>query len=183
MTETNASSTTLVPGGAYAAMQDELRKRKNAKFIANLKKISGQKKQTVLPSAVTQHNEWSVRMGWSMQDAITWRRVCEEAKYANDEVDGDAKLELLLGTIDLASSLDCHPIEVIKISREQGQKTWGIEDYFALRSMMESHEQTPPREPTPTMECPPAPRKRQLTATQPDFLSDDDVDDKTVQVD
>lgn len=180
MTENHASSTTLVPGGAYSAMQDELRKRRNEKFIKNLKKISGQKKQTVLPSAVARHNDWAIRMGWSMQDAITWRRVCEEGKYASDEVDGDAKLELLLGTIDLAGSLDIHPIEVIKLSREQGQKSWDIDNYYALRAILDRQE-TPPQ--SPTTEVPSAPRKRALTATQPDFMSDDDIDDKTVQVD
>lgn len=181
MTET----TPLVPAGPYAAMQDELRKRKNAKFIANLKKISGQKKQTVLPSAVAGHNEWAIRMGFTIQDAIVWRRVCEEAKYASDEIDGDTKLELLFGTIDLASSMGCHPLEIIKASRDQGQKSWHLEDYYAFRDILQNAA-TPPQSPSQEV-APDAPRKkRMLSATQPDFESDDDIDDKdeeTVQVD
>lgn len=152
-------------------------KKKNEAWIRAYKKASGQKKQTVLPSAVTQNNEWAVRKGWSMQDATTWRGICEKAKYASDEVDGDAIIALLLETIEIAGHCDTHPIGIIHFARTQhDRKVWDLDTLDYLQANLLG-EQTPPGSPRET-EPPGAPvkRRRDYEATQPDFLQEDTVD-------
>lgn len=111
------------------------RKADNDKFIKAFKKQAGAKTQTVLPTAITAHNEWAVRQGWSICDAMHWRSLCEHAKLAQDEIEGDSTLELLLGTIEIAARCDSHPCGLIAHAREAfGAKTWDID---TLHMMMD----------------------------------------------
>lgn len=112
------------------------KKAANDKFIKAFKKSSGQKTQTVLPSATTANNEWAVREGWSICDAMHWRSLCERAKHAQDDVEGDSFLELLMGTIEVAARCDSHPIGLIAYARTAfGAKTWDID---TLHMMMDN---------------------------------------------
>lgn len=51
-------------------MTPSQKKEANDKFIKSFKKASGQKTQTVLPSAVTANNEWAIKCDWSIVDAM-----------------------------------------------------------------------------------------------------------------
>lgn len=119
-----------------AAESDAARKKAdNEKFIKAFKRSAGTKTQTVLPSAITANNEWAVRQGWSICDAMHWRSLCEHAKLAQDEIEGDSTLELLLGTIEVAARCDSHPCGLIAYARQAfGAKTWDID---TLHMMMD----------------------------------------------
>lgn len=120
-----------------AAESDAAKKKSdNEKFIKAFKKASGQKSQTVLPTMTNTHNEWAVREGWSICDAMHWRSLCERAKTAQDDIEGDSFLELLLGTIELAGRCESHPVGLIAYARTAfGAKTWDID---TLHMMMDN---------------------------------------------
>lgn len=179
------SSSTTKPAWQHAD-----KKKKNDDWIRAYKKASGQKKQTVLPSAVTQNNEWAVRAGWSLTDAATWRNLCEKAKYAGDGAEADGLISLLAETIEMAGHCDTHPIGLIHFARTaHGQKTWDLDtlDYLAAHMLTVDAEKDGAQPPSPEIftevgEAPGAPRKkarvRDYEATQPVELDDDDIEDK-----
>lgn len=179
------------------------KKEANDKFIKAFKKSSGQKTQTVIPSATTANNEWAVREGWSICDAMHWRSLCEKCKHAQDDIEGDSFLELMLGTIEISGRCESHPIGVIAYARTAfGAKTWDIDTlHMMMDNILEEEgpdlpdgvfEEEPPSPPRSAQSSstapPPTPRKDEQGwnkrrrmfaashATQPDF--DDDIEDK-----
>jgi len=110
---------------------------RNKNWIRAFKKATGQKKQSVLPTATTQHNEWAISSGWSIIDAQAWRALLERAKFCHDDAEGEDLMALLLGTIEMG--IHCggvHPIAVINFARcEFGVKNW---DSNALGFLKES---------------------------------------------
>lgn len=194
----NKMSTDL-PISATATVSKDVR-TKNEAYIAAMKKASGAKKQTVLPSATTANNEWAVRQGWSMHDAAVWRNLCEKAKYAQDDVEGDGIMALLFETISMAGHCDTHVIGLLHFARTTYDRgTWDIDtiDYLSKNLLAEPSKTvdnldlaipgSPPRRAVESKTAAPAqPRaKRRLEyedqATQPYTPPsdvDEDVDDK-----
>lgn len=114
-----SSSTTL---------EEAVKKQKNDAYVKAFKKASGTKKQTVMPTAAAQHTEWAVHQGWSMQDAITWRGICEKAKFARDDVESSAWFAVICDTIDVAAHCQTHPIGLIHFGRtSMGLKNWDMD--------------------------------------------------------
>lgn len=115
--------------------QAELKKREaNKKFVSAYRKAAGVKTQTEIKSATTRHNEWAVREGWSITDAMRWRTLCEAGKFAQDDIEGESLLELLIETIELAAHCEVHPIGIICTARESlGAKTWDIDTVHAFK--------------------------------------------------
>lgn len=124
---------------------------KNASFVSAFRKKAGIKVQSTLPSAVTLNNEWAVREGWGIVDATSWRSICEKAKYAQDDVEGDSILELLLETIELAAHCETHPIGIMNFARTSfGQKSWDIDSAHYLREhLLDDGEKAPVQEDQP----------------------------------
>lgn len=160
----------------------EDRKKKNDAWISAFKKTHGVKKQSVLPSATMQHNEWAIKSNWSMSDATTWRSLCEKAKYAIDDQEGVGILCLVSETIAMANHCDSHPIGLIHFARTaHGQAVWDLDalDYMQAH-MLDDGERVPfsnPDGPTPPgtpeadmkeLSAPSAPRgkRRALESTQ-----------------
>lgn len=115
-------------------MTPSQKKESNDKFIKSFKKASGQKTQTVLPSAVTANNEWAIKNDWSIVDAMHWRALCEKAKFARDDIEGESYLELLIDTVEMAAHCESHPIGLINFARTQfGAKTWDIDVLHMLK--------------------------------------------------
>lgn len=107
---------------------------KNKKFISAYRKAAGVKTQTEIKSAVTRHNEWAVREGWSINDAMRWRALCEAGKFAQDDIEGESLLELIIETIELAAHCEVHPIAIIGTARVSlGAKTWDIDTVHAFK--------------------------------------------------
>lgn len=164
----------------------EDRKKKNAAWISAFKKSHGVKKQSVLPSATMQHNEWAIKSGWSMSDATTWRGLCEKAKFAMDDTEGVGILCLLSETVAMANHCDSHPIGLIHFARtSHGRPVWDLDTLDYLKDhLLDEVSSTPPG--SPEMAVPGAlddrPRtKRRLDfeeqATQPYDIDDDIVRD------
>lgn len=166
------------------------RKKKNDAWISAYKKGHGIKKQAVLPSATMQHNEWSIKSGWSMSDATTWRSLCEKVKYAYDDVEGEGLLCLIAETIEMANHCDAHPVGLIHFARTQyGRPMWDLESLDHLKANMVNPEEdhpdlqadqddvTPPLSPAHSKRkvAPPAPRKRPLPEASQPWDMDDDV--------
>lgn len=189
----SASSTTSqakLPANVVPVNLDE-RKKKNEAWMSAFKKTHGIKKQSTLPSATMQNNEWAIKSGWSMSDATTWRSLCEKAKYAMDDTEGIGLLCLIAETIEIANHCDGHPIAVINYARcEHGRAVWDLESVDYLKAHMLPAEEahpvdidqddgpTPPNTPpSPKRKAtaPGAPRKRVLIeASQPFDFDDDD---------
>lgn len=156
----------------------EDRKKKNEAWIRAFKKSQGIKKQSVLPSATMQHNEWAIKTGWSMSDATTWRSLCEKAKFAMDDNEGVGILCLLSETVAMANHCDSHPIGLIHYARTaHGRPVWDLDtlDYLSNNMVNSDSEESPAQAVTST---PDAPKKRRLVfesqATQPDDIDEDD---------
>jgi hypothetical protein len=180
---TASSSQTKLPANVVPVNLEE-RKKKNDAWISAYKKTHGIKKQAVLPSATMQHNEWAIKSGWSMSDATTWRSLCEKAKYAMDDIEGQGILCLIAETIDIANHCDGHPVGLIHWARtEHGRPVWDLESVDYLKANMLPAEavhhvdddddtvQSPPTTPNPAdgVTCPGAPKRKRLTyeASQP----------------
>lgn len=157
----------------------EDRKKKNDAWISAFKKTHGIKKQSVLPSATMQHNEWAIKSNWSMSDATTWRSLCEKAKYAIDDQEGVGILCLVSETIAMANHCDSHPIGLIHFARTaHGQAVWDLDalDYMQAHMLDDDERvpfhdadgETPPATLEAEMSAPPAPRgkRRALESTQ-----------------
>ena len=164
----------------------EDRKKKNTAWISAFKKTHGVKKQSVLPSATMQHNEWAIKSGWSMSDATVWRGLCEKAKFAMDDTEGVGILCLLSETVAMANHCDSHPIGLIHFARtSHGRPVWDLDTLDYLKDhLLDEVSSTPPG--SPEMAVPGAlddrPRtKRRLNfeeqATQPSDTDDDVIRD------
>jgi hypothetical protein len=175
----NAGRAAIVMEGANKVDLVE-RKKKNEAWMRAFKKTHGIKKQSVLPSATTQHNEWAIKEGWSMMDANTWRSICEKAKFATDDTEGEGILCLISETIAMAGHCDAHPIALIHLARTQYErKVWDLDALDYMKEHM-LHDASVPNTPEHAVESsvPSAPRKRRMIedqASQPFSLSDDDV--------
>lgn len=165
-----ASSTTIT--GTKGPVDLAEQKKKNDAWIAAYKKASGVKKQTVLPSPTQAHNEWAVREGYSMQDAITWRNLCEKAKFGTGDIEAWGFWELLCETVDIAHHCDTNPIGLIAFARASlGIKEWSMETIDLIK------DQLIPEEPNQDddQEDSSGGKKRKYEATQD---IDEDIDDK-----
>lgn len=193
----STSSQSKVPSNV-AVINIEERKKKNDAWISAYKKTHGIKKQAVLPSATMQHNEWSIKSGWSMSDATTWRSLCEKAKYAMDDIEGQGILCLIAETIDIANHCDGHPVGLIHFARtEHGRAVWDLESVDFLKANMlpaeadhpveidDDDSPTPPSTPNDPfhgkrkVSAPQAPSKKRVLfeASQPYELDDDVIRD------
>lgn len=139
MSENAAATTTKASLPLNITKVDlEDRKKKNDAWIRAFKKTHGVKKQTTLPSQTMQHNEWSIRSGWSQSDATTWRGLCEKAKYAMDDTEGLGVVCLIGETIAMAHHCDTHPIALIHFARtSHGRPVWDLDtiDYLSAHML------------------------------------------------
>lgn len=118
-----------------SVLQD--RKKKNEAFVRAYKKENNIKTQAVLPSATMANNEWAIKSGWSMSDATVWRGLCEKAKFATDDVEGDGIICLLKETIEMANHCDAHPVGLIHFARtSHGRPVWDLDTLDYLQANM-----------------------------------------------
>jgi len=191
-TMSQSTATTVKSQANTLPVNLEERKKKNDAWISAFKKSHGIKKQSVLPSSTTQHNEWAIKSGWSMSDATTWRGLCEKVKYAMDDTEGIGLLCLIAETIEIANHCDSHPVGLIHFARTaHDRKVWDLETIDYLKANLLPAEDdhhvevdhdddgmTPPNTPPSPKRKASAPgapqRKRMYEASQP-FDMDDDV--------
>lgn len=164
----------------------EDRKKKNDAWIRAFKKTHGIKKQSVLPSATMQHNEWAIKSSWSMSDATAWRTLCEKAKFAMDDTEGIGILCLLSETVAMANHCDSHPVGLIHFARTSHRRpVWDLDTLdFLQQNLLSEEPNTPPGTPnqdpaaSPTYEghLKEKKRRRLLVEDQPTqpYASDDD---------
>lgn len=120
-----SSSTTIVKEMPLSAKE---KKEFNDNFVKAFKKQSGVKKQTTLPTASVMHNEWAIKSGWSMADAMTWRCLCEKVKFAQDDAEASALFAVVNDTIEIAAHCQTHPVGLIHFARTSlGVKNWDMD--------------------------------------------------------
>lgn len=104
----------------------------NKSFISKFKKDNKVTVQTKLPSRVELDNANAVSEGYTVTDAIWWRRFVEEFKYS-PLVYIDA-MKLLCA---MALKCKCHPVGLVHFGRTTyGFKQFGVEEVIALRDNM-----------------------------------------------
>jgi len=118
-------------------------KTKNSKFIAEMKKKSGANLlQQKLPSAASAHNEWAIKQGLEMRDAQTWRALCEKLKYVKDDEAAEELLQLVEGTIRMATHCEATPVHLIHYARTAFNRSqWSLASLQFMRDhLLESDE-------------------------------------------
>lgn len=120
---------------AFLGQSWQANKGANAKFVAAMKKKSGANlQQQKLASAASIHNEWAVKENMAIQDAQTWRALCEKVKYVKDgEADGDLMM-LVEGTIMMAMHCQSTPVHLIHLARTgYGRSAWTLQNLRFMR--------------------------------------------------
>lgn len=92
----------------------------NAAFIKQFKTVNDIKVQTKLPSQIETQNAKAVADGFTMTDAIWWRRFCEMVKY--DPEGYCCGMNILL---EMTSRINCSPIQLIHF----GRTTYGFQKF------------------------------------------------------
>jgi len=104
----------------------------NKSFISKFKKDNKVTVQTKLPSRVELDNANAVSEGYTVTDAIWWRRFVEEFKYS-PLVYIDA-MSLLCA---MALKCKCHPVGLVHFGRTTyGFKQFGVEEVAVLHENM-----------------------------------------------
>lgn len=86
-------------------------------------------------------------------DACHWRSLCEKAKYAQDDIEGESYLELLVETIEMAAHCESHPIGLISFARTSyGAKTWDIDTLHMMKDQLLDEDEIPEGHGTPVDE-------------------------------
>jgi hypothetical protein len=108
----------------------------NKSFVSKFKKDNKVLTQTKLPSRVETNNAEAVSLGYTMTDAIWWRRFVEEFKFNPDAYSAAVTLVLAM-----ALKCECHPCGLIHFGRTTyGFKQFGVEEVFTLRDNMLDYE-------------------------------------------
>jgi len=170
------------------------RKVENEKYIAEWKSTHGVMKQSKLQSKSEAFTAWVLSQGWSLKDQRSWSALLESSKMEMTLDEGwPTSFALIADTLDLACTLNVHPIGILSYSRvELGMAgPWNQEALLSFRSRVlpseedddvdrddestesyESEGQDGMRTPSPTLPTQPdAPRKRARVID----LTDDEV--------
>ena len=104
----------------------------NKSFISKFKKDNKVTVQTKLPSRVEQDNANAVSEGYTVTDAIWWRRFVEEFKYSPLQY-----IDAMALICDMATKCKCHPVGLVHFGRTTyGFKQFGHAEVETLRENM-----------------------------------------------
>lgn len=104
----------------------------NKSFISKFKKDNKVTVQTKLPSRVELDNAKAVNAGYTVTDAIWWRRFVDEVKF-----DPEHNAAAFVHLVEMAERCKCEPVGLIHFGRTTyGFKQFGNAEVFVLTENM-----------------------------------------------
>jgi len=104
----------------------------NKSFVSKFKKDNKVLTQTKLPSRIELDNANAVSEGYTVTDAIWWRRFVEEFKYSPL-----VYIESMQLLCEMALKCKCHPVGLVHFGRTTyGFKQFGAEEVEVLHANM-----------------------------------------------